>query len=208
MRMRAVALIVLALAVGAHDARAQDSTSTSPWSWSASLWLYVVPDDPNYLQPTVAADHDWLHLEGRYNYEALETASFWAGYNIEAGSKLTMLLTPMVGGVVGDITGVAPGYELTLDWWKLELYSEGEYVVDFDDSSENFFYNWSQLGISPVDWLELGIAAQRTRAYQSDRDIQRGLFAGVTWKCLNLSTYFFNPDDESPTWILTLTYTH
>ena len=205
--MRALVTVLL-IGCLAQTARAQDSASAGAWSWNASLWLYAVPEDANYLQPTVAADHDWLHLEGRYNYEALETVSFWAGYNIEAGSKVTMLLTPMIGGVVGDLNGVAPGYELTLDWWKLELYSEGEWVFDFDDSSENFFYNWSQLGISPLDWLEAGIATQRTRAYQSDRDIQRGLFAGLTWRRLNFTTYFFNPDDDSPTWILTLTYTH
>jgi len=118
-----------------------------------------------------------------------------------------MDLTPMAGFVVGDITGIAPGYELTLDWWKLELFSQSEYVVDFNDSSEDFFYNWSQLGISPVDWLQLGIAIQRTRAYQSSRDIQRGLFAGATWKRLNGQVYVFNPDD-TPTWVLALGVTY
>ena len=36
----------------------------------------------------------------------------------------------MIGGVFGDTTGVAPGYKGSLSWWKLELYSEGEYVFD------------------------------------------------------------------------------
>ena len=40
----------------------------------------------------------WLaDLEARYNYEALETGSVWAGYDFNAGKKLVLDLTPMVG---------------------------------------------------------------------------------------------------------------
>jgi hypothetical protein len=34
---------------------------------------------------------------------------------------------------------------------------------------------------------------QRTRAYQSDRDIQRGPFAQVTFKRVTAGVYWFNP---------------
>ena len=46
----------------------------------------------------------------------------------------------MLGGVFGNTTGIAPGYKGSLSWWKLELYSEGEYVFDTGDSSDSFFY--------------------------------------------------------------------
>ena len=62
----------------------------------------------------------------------------------------------MLGGVFGNTTGIAPGYKGSLSWWKLELYSEGEYVFDTGDSSESFFYNWSELTLAPV-----GLAAFR-----------------------------------------------
>ncbi len=201
--MRPLVILLLGTCLAVPTAHAQDSTHTPPWSFDASLWAYIVPDSPDYLSPTVTADHRWLHLEGRYNYEALETASFWAGYNLRAGGKLSLQLTPMVGAVVGKLNGMAPGYELTLDWWKLELFSEGEYVFDFDDVSEDFFYNWSQLGIAPVEWLQLGVALQRTRAYQTNRDVQRGFFAGATYKWLNPAVFLFNPDD-SPTVVLSV----
>ena len=100
------------------------------WSFSASAYTYIVPDDGNYVQPTFTADRGWLHLEARYNYEALDTGSAWVGYNFSGGEKLAWEFTPMLGGVFGDITGVAPGYKGSLSWWKLELYSEGEYVFD------------------------------------------------------------------------------
>ena len=152
------------------------------WAFSVSVMGYLVPDSRDYVQPTLTADRDWLHLEARYNYEALDTGSAWLGYNFSGGKKLEWEVTPMLGGVFGDLTGVAPGYEGTLNWWKLGLYSEGEYVFDTRDSSGSYFYNWSELTISPVDWFRIGMVTQRTRAYHTNREIQRGLLAGLRLK--------------------------
>ena len=172
------------------------------WSVSVSAYTYVVPDDHNYVQPTIAVDYERLHLELRYNYEALKTGSAFVGCNFSGGEKLSWELTPMVGAVFGDLTGVAPGYKGSLSWWKLELYSEGEYVFDPGNSSNNFFYNWSELSLRPIEWFRVGMVTQRTRAYQTDREVQRGLLVGFTWKKLDFTTYVFNPDDHKPTWVL------
>ena len=134
------------------------------------------------MQPTFTADRGWLHLEARYNYEALDTGSAWVGYNFSGGEKLAWEFTPMLGGVFGDTTGIAPGYKGSLGWWKLELYSEGEYVFDTGSSSDSFFYNWSELTLAPVDWFRFGLVTQRTRVYKTDRDIQRGVLAGFSFK--------------------------
>jgi len=157
-----------------------------------------VPDSRDYVQPTIAADRGWLHLEARYNYEALDTGSAWVGYNFGGGDKLAWAVTPMLGGVFGDLTGLAPGYEGSLGWWKVELYSEGEYVFDTRESADSFFYNWSELTYAPAEWFRFGVAAQRTRVYQTEHDIQRGLIVGFTYKWLDLAGYLFNPDDSKP----------
>jgi len=174
------------------------------WSFSASAYAYFVPDSREYVQPTFAADRDWLHLEARYNYEDLETGSAWLGYNFGGGEKLAWEITPMLGGVFGNTTGIAPGYKGSLSWWKLELYSEGEYVVDTGDVSGSFFYNWSELTLAPVDWFRFGLVTQRTRAYETDRDIQRGLLVGFTYKQVDLATYLFNLDESKPTIVVAL----
>ena len=174
------------------------------WAFSASVYTYFVPDDRDYAQPTVTADHGWLHLEARYNYEALETGSVWVGCNFSGGEKLAWEITPMLGGVFGDTSGIAPGYKGSLSWWKLELYSEGEYVFDTGDSAGSFFYNWSELTLAPVDWFRFGLVTQRTRVYKTDREIQRGLLAGFSYKKVNLTTYVFNPDESKPTVVLAL----
>jgi hypothetical protein len=171
------------------------------WSFSASVDTYVVPDGQDYAQPTVTADRDWLHLEARYNDEALHTGSAWLGCNFSGGKKLEWAITPMVGGVFGNLSGVAPGYEGTLTWSKLELYSEGEYVFDTGEPSASYFYNWSELSLAPVDWFRFGLVTQRTHAYQTDRDVQRGPLIGFIYKRVDFTAYFFNIDESKPTYV-------
>ena len=60
-----------------------------------------MPDGDSYADPYLTADHQWLHLEARYNYENLHTGSLWAGYNFTAGKTLQLAVTPMIGGVFG-----------------------------------------------------------------------------------------------------------
>jgi len=45
---------------------------------------------------------------------------------------------------------------------------------------------------------------QRTRAYQADRDIQRGLLVGVTYRQLDVTAYVLNPDESTPTAVIAL----
>ena len=92
----------------------------------------------------------------------------------------------MIGGVFGDTNGIAPGYKGSLSWRMLEFYSEGEYVFDTGSSSDSFFYNWSELTLAPVESFRFGLVTQRTRVYQTDRDIQRGLLAGFSFKSVDL----------------------
>lgn len=185
---------------------AAGETTAAAWSFSASAYTYLVPEDRDYVQPTFTADHGWLHLEARYNYEDLDTGSVWIGYNFSVGEKLSLQFTPMLGGVFGNTTGIAPGYEGTLSWWQLELYSEGEYVVDPGDSSASFFYTWSELSWSPVDWIRVGLVVQRTKLYETDFDIQRGFLVGLTYKHVDFTTYVFNPDAPQPTIVLGLSF--
>jgi hypothetical protein len=189
---------------------APPATSTAPdadedaWSFSAAVYSYFLGDDTEYLQPGVTADRGWLHLEARYNYEASETGSAWVGYNFSGGETVAWEITPMLGGVFGDTTGVAPGYKGSVGWSMLELYSEGEYVFDTGSSSDSFFYNWSELTLAPADWFRFGLVTQRTRLYQTERDIQRGLLAGFSYKKLTVTGYVLNPDDDKPTFVFAI----
>lgn len=186
-----------------EEAVSADRAGTE-WSASAAVNIYVVEGDRTYAQPTLAADYRRVHLEARYNYEAFDTGSVWLGYSLGLGETVSLEFRPMVGGVFGATTGVAPGYELTLAYWKLDLYSEGEYLFDTDDSSGNFAYTWSELGLSPLEWLRFGLVAQRTRAYQTSVDINRGLFVGLSYRWFSFTTYVFDIDQSEQTFVLGL----
>ncbi len=170
----------------------QAQSGSKSWSFVVAGYGYIVPEDQSYFSPTFRADRKWSHLEARYNYEDRKTGSLWAGYNVSCGEKLVLEATPMVGGIFGNTTGFAPGYLFTLSYKKVSLYSEGEFVFDTKNSTGNFFYSWNELTYSPTGWLRGGLASQRTRAYQTPLDVQRGFVVGFSYRRVDFTTYLFN----------------
>ena len=201
-----LALFAAMLRCTAQDSKAVSSGASTPKKWDFSLNIsgYLVPNDRSYASPTFSADRERLHLEGRYNYENQKTGSLWAGYNLSFGKKLVLEATPMVGAVFGDTTGVAPGYEASLSYWKLAVTSDGEYVFDTGNSDNSFLYSWNELVYSPTDWLHAGLVAQRTRAYHTSLDVQRGFSVGVVHKKMDFTVYTFNAGWTDPTIVLNL----
>lgn len=188
------------------SAPASTNASSPHWSYNLSLAGYLVPQDQSYASPTFTADGAWTHLEARYNYEGLQTASLWFGYDFSVGKKFQLEFTPMIGGVFGKTNGIAPGYELTISYRRVQLYSASEYVFDTGNRNNSFFYTWTEIGYSPVKWFRLGAAAQRTRIYQTGLDVQRGPLVGVSFKKTSFTTYVFNPGWTQPTWVFSLSY--
>jgi len=129
----------------------------------------------------------------------LITVSAWFGYDVDFKGELSFNVTAMVGGVLGSTTGIAPGVRIGLDWWRLEFSSEGELIFDLDERANSFFYTWSELTIAPVDWFFAGVVGQRTRVYQTEHAIQRGILAGLHFGRWAFSAYLFNPDLKTPT---------
>ena len=201
--LASVAPVVVCVEVAAQ-ATPPEPAEAPAWSFSAYAYSYFVPEDRNYVQPTFTADREWLHLEARYNYESQDSASLWIGYNWSVGETVSLELTPMLGGVFGDTTGIAPGCKASLAWRRLAIYSEGEYVFDTGAREDSFFYNWSELTAAPAEWLRLGLVTQRTRAYQSEREIERGVLVGFSHGNLELTGYLLDPDLDHPTAVLAI----
>jgi hypothetical protein len=197
-------LATLILALGAPAPAAPQAppdgaagAGAAGWSGRVSVSRYFVPDQPDYFLPTAAADKGPLHLEARYHYEDRETGSLFVGWNLEFGQALELRVVPMLGGVVGRTSGVAPGLELTLGWGLLEYYLESEVVLDVGDASASYFYAWSQLTASPLEWLHAGLVLQRTRVVHTQREISPGLFVGVSGERLEATFYLFNPGADA-----------
>jgi hypothetical protein len=191
---------LLALTTAGGAARAEE-TEKRPWQATVNAYLFVVPDQENFFMLTAPIDIRRFHFEARYDYEALRSGSAFAGIKAGWGQELKLTVTPMIGVVFGALDGLVPALRLTLTWWKLDLYSESEVVVDFDDASDSFFYDWSELGFTPLHWLRFGAAIQRSRIVMTSLDFQRGLFVATTIGFITVSLYEFNLGWATPTWV-------
>ncbi len=190
--------VVAALLVpaGALAQQPAPATPAPAWEFNLSSALYVLPDEKDFVQPTLRVDRGLLHFETRYNYEDRDSTSFFAGANFEFGEKVQLTLTPMLGGLVGQTDGIVPALEASLTAGSFEAYAEAEYVFDLDDSGSKFFYMWGELSFWPTEWLRAGIVTQRTRVFQTEREIERGLLVGFAFKRVDGSVYFFNPGSD------------
>jgi hypothetical protein len=186
------------------DAAEGESRGEASWSLSPSIYGFVVPDARDYLNPNLAADRGPLHLEARWNYEAFEAGSAWIGWNLAFGEELAVEVTPMVGGVFGSVDGVAPGWLLSVGYGPFSLSSQGEYLIDASGSEGNFLYTWGELDWSR-DWFRTGLAVQRTKAYETELEVQRGLLVGASYRSVELAGYVFDLGWTDPTLVLAVT---
>jgi hypothetical protein len=193
-------LLVGALTCAAQEGKgtpAPSSAEDAPaWAYSATGMYYSFRDQDDFTLAVATAEKGPLHLEARANYEAIDSGSLFVGWKFSGGEKLAYELTPILGGVFGQKEGIAPGFEASLAYGIADFYIEAEYVRDLEVRQDSFYYAWSELGFTPLEWLRLGLVGQRTTVYQSDRDIQRGLFAELMHRKVLLGFYAFNPDDN------------
>jgi len=207
--MRKVRTIVLitasALLLGAVTGIGQEAGLTTAasstadatgWKYDITASYYSFRNQDDFTLAVARADRGPLHLEARVNYEAIDSGSLFVGWKFSGGNKLTWELTPILGAVFGQKEGIAPGFEAALGYGIVDFYTETEYVRDLEVREDSFTYSWNELGFSPLEWLRFGIVTQRSMVYQSDRDIQRGLFAQVMYRKATLGAYVFNPDDS------------
>jgi hypothetical protein len=169
-----------------------DSLSSN-WKYEIQTYYYILPNENNNATLIGYADNKALHLEGRYNYENLQTGSLFIGYKLEAGKKLILGATPLIGVVVGKTRGIAPGLEITLDWKMIDFYSESEYVIEYEARDNSYFYNWTELAITPIRKFRTGISGSRTRLYKAALEIKKGIFTEYSFRKVTAGIHYFNP---------------
>jgi hypothetical protein len=205
LRLVVVIAAVAALLMGALTCSAQDgkivtapssTTDVAGWTYSATGMYYSFRGQDDFLAAVATAEKGPLHLEARYNYEAIDSGSLFVGWKFSGGQKITWELTPILGAVFGQKEGIAPGFEASIGYGIVDFYTETEYMRDTEIKEDSFTYSWNELGLTPVEWLRFGIVTQRTMIYKSERDIQRGFFAQVMYHKATLGAYIFNPDDS------------
>ena len=145
---------------------AADGPPEHPARIEATLYGFSVPDEPDFLMLVAPADIRSLHIEARYNYEDLRTGSVFVGTTGRSGDRVKLEGTAMVGGVFGTVDGVAPALRFTLLAWKIDFFIEAEYVIHLRATDASFFYAWSELGVSPLPRLRIGLVGRRRHAHR------------------------------------------
>jgi hypothetical protein len=193
--MRSVGIVTLVMAASPVAALAAEPDAAP--SFAVTGYHYAMRDQPDFGVGVATIDHRQWHFEARYNYEVRNAGSAFVGWKFKGGETVTFEVTPIVGGLFGGARGVIPGVEASVAWGPFDAYIEAEYVNDRSQDSGSYYYAWSELAWKPVEWLRVGLVGQRTHTVDSDRDLQRGVFAQVTVQRLTFSVYGFNPDSSA-----------
>jgi len=193
----AIGILAVTTAFAAEEGCGKDCPPPAEkpaWEFAVTAYPTAVRGGDHYTSAIATADRGPLHFEVRNNYEGLGVRSAFVGWNFSGGDKITWEVTPLLGGAWGEMQAFIPGLEVGVAWGRFDLYIEAEYVRDRSKGrDDSYFYSWNELGYRAAEWLRLGLASQRTRVYNNDRDIQRGPFAQLTWGRATLGGYWFNP---------------
>jgi hypothetical protein len=97
----------------------------------------------------------------------------------------------MLSIVFGNTNGIAPGLELELIYNKFDLYSESEYLFDFEGKENNFAYTYTELAATIFnDHVRTGSTGQRTRSFHAEFDVERGVFAEYYFGRFRVGVYY------------------
>ena len=193
--MAAACASATAQGVDIAQRRRVERAQRTDWVLGATLQRAFVPGAPDTTLGIVAADRGALHLEGRWNYEAIDAGTLFAGLNWRRDAAVSVTLVPMLGVAFGSLRGVVPALEASVTWRMLDASIAAEWVRDLDDRSRSFFYAWSELGVSPGGGWRLGAVAQRTRLWETLGEVQRGVFAQVELGPTTWALYVFQRVD-------------
>jgi hypothetical protein len=197
MRGFRIAAVASALAPLAALASEPSTSADAATSVAVTGYYYAMRDQSDFGVGVATLDHGQWHFEARYNYEARNAASAFVGWKFSGGDTVSFEVTPIVGALFGAARGVIPGVEASVAWGPFDAYIEAEYVDDRAQAGGSYYYAWSELAWKPVEWLRVGLVGQRTHTVDTDRDLQRGVFAQVTVQRLTFGIYAFNPDSAA-----------
>lgn len=134
-----------------------------------------------------------FYAEARYNYEDVNTASIYAGYNFKGGKKMEFTVTPMTGVVFGKYSGVSTAVNTEIDYKGFNFCSQLQYTTNTKNNMENFFYNWAEMSHSFLKKIYGGISIQQTMLYKNRMTTEAGLLLGFSSGKITVPLYVFSP---------------
>lgn len=159
---------------------------------------YIYRDAQSFIVPLVyfESKNNW-YASLRYNYEESETFSFQLGKTFSKEGAISYSLTPLAGLLAGKFQGFSIGTLTEIQTGKFSFYTEPEYCIRFNNLSENFFYNWTELSIQPSKKFYTGLALQTIKYKQEPLYLEPGIMLGITIKNFEVPFYLFKTPGSS-----------
>jgi hypothetical protein len=143
--------------------------------------------------------------EARYNYEATQSFSLYAGKTFSREDSLSYSFTPLAGIVVGKFRGGSLGMNLTVERKSWTFSSVLQYTLSVENRKDNFGFSWSELGYQATPHLYVGVALQQTCLYQAASKWEPGIQVSFAYKKWVFPVYAFSPTDSKRYFVMGIT---
>jgi hypothetical protein len=137
------------------------------------------------------SSNNW-YGEARYNYDELNTFSLYGGRTFGREGIFSWNTTPLVGALMGRMTGGSVGMNMGLDYKRLFFSSQSQYSFSFENRTDKYFFHWTELGFEATRWLYAGIAMQQTNISGAQGKIEPGCMVGFSIREWSIPLYAFN----------------
>ena len=149
----------------------------------------------------ITSSKNW-YGEARYNFDELNTFSLYAGKRFSKAGILSWEATPMIGALMGQMKGGSVGMNGGIELEKIFFSTQSQYTFSLENSTDKFFYTWSELGYAATSWLYAGLALQQTNVYRENVKIEPGCMIGFSIKNWTIPLYAFNNSDRERYYVL------
>jgi hypothetical protein len=103
---------------------------------------------------------------------------------------------------MGRLNGGTVGSNVSMEFKNLFLSCESQYTFSVQNTTENFFFNWSEFGYQLSKLVYAGVALQLTRQYQIKNIWEPGVTMGLTYKNWTFPVYAFNLTNTTRNYVL------
>ena len=178
------------------DIKAQSKSGMENYNFLSSKEAYV------WMPVLHHVSKKGMYTEMRYNYEALQTASVYAGKSFTEKGKLEYTITPMLGLVFGNFNGGSVALNIEATHKKTFASMQTQYTMSTIASENNFFFNWTELGYQPLKWFYAGASTQQTIQRAGNVQSEYGVLAGFIIRKITIPVYAFSPFSKNQNFII------
>ncbi len=144
------------------------------------------------------------YIEGRYNYEALNTMSVYAGKTFGKKAAISYSASPVIGAVIGRFNGGSIGVNSEADYKKYFFSSQLQYTFSIKNKTENFLYNWSDFSYRALSNIYAGFSVQQINLYKERCKLEKGFFVKASFNNWAIPLYIFSPSSKERYFVLGL----